>query len=337
MRIPFKVIQFELVVVDILKHYGFTATLCDDDPLHEFDISANYNDVNFAIELKFSRSITVKQRYLFECIERHIKVLESKSSNHIPVLIIGAVVSNELRKLVSEYYKGAILCDIENLLYMCGTDEELKTRLIALLDYSVETLNPIKPDVRLSMYSNTSDDKCYLADKLRSKLRKIEPGTGDSRKYEKWCIDVLKYLFSKNLSLWKEQETSNENLFRFDLICKIKNDNTDEFWQVAEKYFNTKYIIFEFKNYTGEISQKEIFTTEKYLYETALRKIAIIVSRKGIDNNAQKAINGILRESGKLIISINDNDIVEMLNGERQTPSELLSDKLDDLLVTLDK
>ena len=39
--------------------------------------------------------------------------------------------------------------------------------------------------------------------------------------------------------------------------------------------------------------------TEKYLYEKSLRKVAIIVSRKGADTNAKKAARGSLRESGK--------------------------------------
>ena len=83
-----------------------------------------------------------------------------------------------------------------------------------------------------------------------------------------------------------------------------------------------------------------INTTEKYLYSKALRGIAIVISHNGEDNNAQKAIKGILRETGKLILSINNNDLVKMLKmkfDNSAPPSVHLYDKLDKMLIDLEK
>ena len=66
-----------------------------------------------------------------------------------------------------------------------------------------------------------------------------------------------------------EQKTTEENLYRFDMCCKIKNGVTQDFFDTICKYFSTKYIVFEFKNYEKPITQREIYTTEKYLYEKA--------------------------------------------------------------------
>ncbi len=337
MRIPYNAWQFEITVADILTHYGFVAHLCDDNPIHKFDILAEYNHTTYAVELKFSRSYIIKRNYLLESVERHINRVQSEAGGYIPVLIVAGVIPDELKILITGKFQNIILCDIQNLLYMCESNENLKSQLVSLLDYSVDTLQPIKPDSRLEMQEATDCNTTSSVEKFLAELHSINPGKEDSTRYEEWCTSVLKHLFSTDLSLWKKQEISADNLFRFDLICKIKNNNNDEFWQMAEKYFNTKYIIFEFKNYTNKITQKEIFTTEKYLFETALRKIAIIISRQGNDDNAQKAISGILRENGKLIISISDMDVLDMLNGERQSPSEILSDKLDEFLMCLDK
>ena len=71
--------------------------------------------------------------------------------------------------------------------------------------------------------------------------------------------------------------------------------------------------MFEFKNYEKPITQREIYTIEKYLYEKALRKVAIIISRKGADKHAKMAARGSLRESGKLIICLSDEDLKAML------------------------
>ena len=58
----------------------------------------------------------------------------------------------------------------------------------------------------------------------------------------------------------------------------------------------------------------------------ALRNVAFIISRKGFDSNAQKASLGCLKESGKLIISLDDDDLIKMIymkeNGEE--PSDYL-------------
>ncbi len=52
-----------------------------------------------------------------------------------------------------------------------------------------------------------------------------------------------------------------------------------------------------------------------------------------------KAINGVLRESGKLIIVLDDKDIKEMIYTKEQGEgySEIVTNKLDKLLVTLEK
>ncbi|WP_185259166.1 hypothetical protein [Anaerocolumna chitinilytica] len=72
----------------------------------------------------------------------------------------------------------------------------------------------------------------------------------------------------------------------------------------------------------------------------ALRGIAIIVSTKGTDKNADKAIRGTLRENGKLIISLTNKDLITMIERkatDNNLPAEFLSEKLDNMLVDLEK
>ena len=124
-------------------------------------------------------------------------------------------------------------------------------------------------------------------------------------------------MFSENLDLWDKQQVTSDGLNIYDLICKIKNNSDNEFFSTLENHFNSRYIIFEFKNYSKCISQREIYTTEKYLYETSLRNSAIIITRKGINNNGNKVIDGLLRSNKKLIIVLTDDDIKTMItNGK---------------------
>ena len=175
---------------------------------------------------------------------------------------------------------------------------------------------------------------------LRAEVGQWICGKGtSSSQYEKLCTRTLMRLFAEDLTLWREQARSDAGLFRFDLICKIRRESNKDFWEMAERYFNSKYVIFEFKNYSDKVTQKEIFTTVRYLYTKALRGIAIIVSPHGTDTNANKAIRGVLRDEGKLIISLTNDELVRMLQMKEdgEEPTDYLSDKLDELLIDLEK
>lgn len=260
----------------------------------------------------------------------------TKSTEYIPVLIIINRRSTALKEGLEKDY-GINIIDISNLLYIVSKNQNMKEKLINILNFSTENIieKSIDFNIDLKQYLEYDNNNYGYIQRLDS----IIEGNNNADKYEKFCVDVLKYLFSDILSLWEEQKKSNDDLYRFDLICKIKNNTNSEFFNTIEKYFLSKYIVFEFKNYIDEITQREVYTTEKYLYKTALRMVAIILTRNGVDKNGMKAIKGTLRENGKLLIVLDDNDIKQMIyakeNGEDY--NEILINKLDNLLMTLEK
>ncbi|MCD8325965.1 MAG: hypothetical protein LUC90_04550 [Lachnospiraceae bacterium] len=70
-----------------------------------------------------------------------------------------------------------------------------------------------------------------------------------------------------------------------------------------------------------------------------MRKIAILISVCGADKNAKKAIRGSLREQGKLIMSLDNQDMINMLKMKKENKdvTGYLSSKLDEILVELEK
>ena len=223
------------------------------------------------------------------------------------------------------------------------------SQLLSILEYSTEDIEPYEPiDLLKLMGVKVQNENVDTVEKpndyeiiesLIAEIQAWEPKTRKSSEYENLCTKVLNILFAADLALWSEQQKSNEDLYRFDLICKIKDDIKESFWKFIEEYFRSKYIIFEFKNYSETITQKEIYTTDKYLYAKALRCVAIIISCYGEDKNAKKAIKGTLRENGKLIISISNKDLVDLLNEKLHggSPAEYLYNRLDTMLIELDK
>ncbi|SHK61502.1 hypothetical protein [Hespellia stercorisuis] len=70
-----------------------------------------------------------------------------------------------------------------------------------------------------------------------------------------------------------------------------------------------------------------------------MRKVAVVLSRKGADENAQKAARGCLRENGKLIICLSDNEVIKLIDEKSRAgvPGDILEGILDNMLMDLEK
>ncbi len=295
------------------------------------DFLAEKDEKKYVIEVKRGDLDASKINYIANMLDEC-----TKGTNYIPILVLFSRRSCMLKdRLVDNYNINVI--DISNLLYLVSNNQKMKDRLINLLDFSTESImeKELYFNIDLKQYKKCMESNYGYIERLET----IIAGKKNAQQYEKFCVDILKYLFNDTLSLWEEQQRSNDDLFRFDLICKIKNNINNEFFNTIENYFSSKYIIFEFKNYIEEITQKEVYTTEKYLYKTALRTVAILLTRNGVDKNGIKAIKGTLRENGKLIIVLDDSDIKQMIYAKEHGEDyiEILINKLDKMLVSLEK
>ena len=329
-----------------LCHHGFFTAKYQDD---NCDFIVKRNDIKYGITIKQSNDLTPQARLIMQTVRqlRNVRAHPGAMNCHydIPVLVVIGEISDRVWHQIanSPGYERVVVLDICNLLYMVEDHAEIQSLFLAALPYSTDELVSKAPNLDIVKVSDTGRDREKIDEEynvLIEELRAWTPqGRGNYAKYEKLCCTVLQKLFAEDLTLWSEQEKSNDGLFRFDLFCKIKHGNNREFWKMAEQYFNTKYIVFEFKNYSEEISQQEIFTTVKYLYAKALRSVAIMVAVKGANQYAQKAIRGILREEGKLIIVLSNQDLISMLEYKKQKkePADYLSHLLDMLMVSLEK
>lgn len=127
-------------------------------------------------------------------------------------------------------------------------------------------------------------------------------------------------------------------MHEFDLAARVAS--TDDFWVSLTRDFRARFIVFEFKNYKKPISQREVYTTEKYLYPLAMRSTAIIIARNGYDAGALKAAEGALRESGKVILMFSAKEICDMLKAKDKLGDaalNLLAEKFHKMLLSLER
>ena len=327
-------ILFEKCVARIFEGAGFSVSDCQKtiyetaDTKTEVDFIFQKDGKTYCVEVKSA----INTQVIKKAIERVCSIAQSKDM--IPVLVTAQYLDKDKRNYFRKNNDSLILVDIANLLYAVRDNIQLRNELIALLPYSVDEIEP--------EYNLLDSDSLRHEDHLASligELNLCNAGREGFRKYEELCFDILKALFSEDLALWYKQQKSNKGLYRFDLLCRVKDGTTKSFWSIIENYFRSKYLVFEFKNYTDTVTQKEIYTTERYLYAKALRSVAIVISANGYDENAKWAAKGCLRENGKLIILLTNNDLIKMLEtkNKHEDPSEYLQSKLDTLLIDLEK
>ena len=323
--------EFEQIFSSYLQQKGGEIKNSTEQDM-EWDIVYTYKDSTVYFALKFYSSNFSMRENLCKASERLSK---GKKEGDCIILVVANIVSEEVKELCKSEY-GINIWDAGNLLWLFREFTRIENEFVAFLNYSTEVIEPQKPEPYIfdEIEIRTEDES------LKEKLLKIKPGTEQWQQYEKVCIEILKYVLGDYLTLWYAQENTDNGMYRFDLCCKIKAGTNQDFFDTVQQYFNTKYIVFEFKNHSEKITQKEIYTTEKYLYEKALRRVAIIISRKGADENALAAVRGSLRESGKLILCLSDRDILELMEikERNEQPTEaFLGAMLDDLLIHLEK
>lgn len=327
-----KAFQFEKVILSYFEQKGIHNILDTKNINSYIDFQCKTGSEVYSFDFKIYRNnVGIRNKV----IAASKKLSENKALDGTNrILVVGNIVENETKKYIAEK-DDIFIWDIANLLWIFSEFPQQKSDFVSLLSFDVSDVVPQKPEP--GDFDLNTDNSAKVD--LQEQLRRIQPGLDDANKYESLCTDIMKYLFSESIEFNEPQKKSNSGLYRFDYCGKIKHGNKSEFFETVQRFFKTKYIIFEFKNYAGEITQNEITTTEKYLYEKALRKVVIIVSRKGTDENARKASRGSLREMGKLIICLSDEDVNKLIDmkNNKEDPADYLETLLDDMLMDLEK
>ena len=326
--------------MDINNYYAFENCVAKIFAEAEYTVAQNVRlgngkgDIDIVIEKDMKKyCVEVKCSQIIEPAIDRIYVI-AELCEMVPVLVTAYSIKQRRKELYQNKYPDLVLIDIANLLFAVQDNTELRNELIAGLPYSVDDIEPQEGFIQINSLQHDN----YTHSLIRE-MELCEAGRPMARSYEILCRKLLENIFSEDLALWREQQKSNKDLYRFDLLCRIKDGNQKTFWSILERYFNSKYVLFEFKNYTDPITQKEIYTTEKYLYSKALRSVGILISAHGYDENARWAAKGCLRENGKLIMLLETKDLIEMnrMKSDLEDPSSYLLDKLDELLLALEK
>jgi hypothetical protein len=330
--------EFEDLVRRILEAVDFKVERHSPRGDKGFDFSGSLDVEKFAIEVKYYRTSRAQPR-LIEAAAARVANNSGGPLDRKGLLIVSCVLPEPQRKALVEKFSISIFdrSDLETLTSEKPLlNEELSALLGSNLSQFLETEKPSDPLKReRPAPRKTVAPEDTLGTTLCTHIRAVQPGKEEWALYEALCVDSLSYLFKNDLHGGRRQNRTDDGLNRFDFVCRLRP--TTEFWRFLIDHLNSRYVVFEFKNYTGMISQGQVLTTEKYLLERGLRRVAIILSRKGADENAHKMAQGAMREHGKLILVLDDDKLCAMLRSKErgEDPSDLLFEWADDFLLKL--
>ena len=270
----------------------------------------------------------------------------------IILLVVFSQIPSLQKKEIYDRYR-IVLLDIANLVFYSNSNPSLLKQLSQVtyfpIDYVEGHLSEEANKAGL-VIDKAEDEIVYEAEKtvsetsaLIQRLKECKAGKKHSVDYENVCEEILRSLFEANyFNRLTRQHKTNDEHFRMDLIGSLKiNQRNDEsmhpLWRMLVQHYNSHFVVFEFKNYSQEIDQNLIYITEKYLFDAALRNVAIIISRKGFSKAAKFAAEGCLKEHGKLILDITEEDLVKMLELSSDSAADYLLEKLEEFLMGISK
>jgi hypothetical protein len=172
-------------------------------------------------------------------------------------------------------------------------------------------------------------------DKFIMSLNKCIPGKDDWSKYQKLVKEIFSHLFCPLLSnpLTESQDYVKAN--RRDII--FPNYCEDGFWAFLREKYCADYVVIEAKNRNKKIGKNDVLQVANYLKHYGTGLFGMIVSRKGAGPSAIHKIREAWIIEKKLIISLQDEDIEQMLLNSKigNTPESVIRQKIEDFRLTL--
>lgn len=167
---------------------------------------------------------------------------------------------------------------------------------------------------------------------LKSMLLTCPAGREAFSHYENVATDLLKFIFSGELTNPKTQRRTADGTQRRDTI--FRNASQRRFWRRVAAAYGADLVIFDFKNYREMVQAEDIFDVARYAHH-ALGRFALIVTRNGAGTSVEAAQHRVYRDSGTIVLVITDSHLSEMADrrSSGKEPEALLEDLLDEFLI----
>lgn len=279
------------------------------------------------IKVKKENDIYRLKKYEFNLLDQKLKTLGDEIYFVVPsnIFYIDDNYAENIIKKVNEH-------KIHNLIYCIGNVDSPRKDMFEknnikcinlknIIKFMVDTniINLVTLDIIKYIQVYNKDDlkkQNELKKKgedLLKELDTVQVGKVHFKKFENIMSDIFDYLFKESFECYYSEKQSLEyggHRIRDFVIANTAPKK--EFWKQRKIEQNSKRIIVDFKNYTSVITQSTINDVSKYL-NNKKGNFAIVVSARGIEKSAIKEQQFKYFDDNKLIIHVDQTDIVEMI------------------------
>ncbi|WP_327034896.1 hypothetical protein [Micromonospora ureilytica] len=170
---------------------------------------------------------------------------------------------------------------------------------------------------------------------FQQRLRAVPAGRPHWSQYQKLCKNIFEHLFCPPLSSPIEESSNESRVNRRDFV--LPNYAPDGFWQFLRTHYRADYIVVDAKNLSGSLTKAHVLQICNYMTRHGTGLFGLLVTRKGSD----KAADYTRREQwvlhGKLVITLNDDDMRQMLSNHDlgDDPAIVIRQKIEDFRLAI--
>jgi hypothetical protein len=168
------------------------------------------------------------------------------------------------------------------------------------------------------------------SERLAAELRTLPAGREHWRQFEELGTRILTDIFSPQLGAPEVQSRTDDGLDIIDAIFPVRG--TIPPWSIVRSEYRSRFAVAEFKNYVDAIGQRQVESIAQYLWHKAFRSFGLLLSRNGYDASATLARRRAWIESNRLIVMLQDEDLIDMMRLREQgdEPFQLIDAQLED-------
>jgi hypothetical protein len=275
-----------------------------------FDITAKDRGDDLVVECRSDFGF-VRSR-LNELLKR-LDDYASKTPNHRFILATLGELTDEQRHLVEAH-----------------GHEHWGPKYIA--EHYAEQLRGLRGNFIADLINFTAGNRTHVSElgQLRQRLIDCIPGRPDWSTYQHLIGNLVETLFVPPLEKTIIECSDEYKVNRRDFV--LPNYCTDGFWQFLRDQYSADYIVIDAKNYTGEIKKKEILQIANYLKKHGTGLLGLIFTRVGTSSSARVTIREQWAIYGKLIVVLNDDDVLSMLSASSSggNPDTIIRQRIEE-------
>lgn len=147
--------------------------------------------------------------------------------------------------------------------------------------------------------------------KLATEFDLTKPGRENHRKFEQAGEKAFRLLFTDQVQRWSVPVVTEDGLNRPALVLRLMPRH--EVWIGLTQDFDSRYMCIAFQNSAELAGHGDVLSAARHLHPKAKRSIGILVTRSGVDQGARRAAIEVLREHGKLILTVTLAELKELL------------------------